>query len=329
VAPMSQLAHVPKVSVLVPTFNVARYVGECLASVRAQKMSDWECIVVDDGSTDGTPERIRENADPRIKLIIQSNKGVSAARNLGLANATGQYLLFLDGDDRLHPEALSRLSARLDSQPQAVAAYGTVWTIFEDGSPYPQKPLHRRQFPSGNLLKRMMRGETFLLMGCALVRGTDARELGGFKTDLRLSEDWEFWCRMAARGPFVFVGTAPEVSYVRVRALSASRLLSPSWENHVPTIEAVLTNPVLASKFEHTEWRRLTREVLAFHLWEAGRVNFTARRYGEARRLMLRSFTKAITAKRLVLFAIAQASQLLGVSLVPRLRFLDEDAHHR
>jgi hypothetical protein len=113
-----------------------------------------------------------------------------------------------------------------------------------------------------------------------------------------------------------------------MRTGSSSRLLSLNWENHRPPIQAVLSNPVLASKFTQAEWRRLTRQVLAAHLWEAGRVNFTARRYAEARRLMLQSFTRDITAKRLALFAIAQASQLLGVSLLPRLRFLDEYANH-
>lgn len=316
----------PKVSVVVPTFNVARYVGDCLASVRAQTLTDWECIVVDDGSSDGTRERIRRNADPRIRLIAQSNKGVSTARNVGLASASGTYLLFLDGDDLLHPEALSRLSTHLDAHAQAVAAYGTVWAIFEDGRSYPQKPLRRRRFQSGDLLERMIR-ENFLLVGMIMLRTDTARALGGFNTSLRLGEDWEFWCRLAARGAFRFIGAAPEVSYVRVRARSASRLLSPNWENHLPTVEAVLSNPVLASRFRDAEWRRLTREVLASHLWEAGRVNFTERRYASARRLMLQSFTKAITAKRLALFAIAQASQLLGVSLVPRLRFHDEDAN--
>jgi hypothetical protein len=89
----------------------------------------------------------------------------------------------------------------------------------------------------------------------------------------------------------------------------------------------VLSNCVLASRFGQAEWRRLTRQVLASHLWEAGRVNFTARRYAEARRLMLQSFARDVTARRLALFAIAQASQLLGVSLLPRLRFLDEYAN--
>jgi glycosyltransferase involved in cell wall biosynthesis len=316
-----------KVSVVVPTFNVARYVGQCLASVRAQTLSGWECIVVDDGSTDGTPERVRDIAEPRIRLITQANRGVSSARNVGLTHATGSRLVFLDGDDLIHPQALQRLSTHLDAHPQAVAAYGTLWKIFEDGRPYPQRALHTHEhyYESGNVLSRMIR-QNFLQVGSVMVRTAAARQLGGFRTDLRLGEDWEFWCRLAARGEFRFIGSVPQVSYLRMRTASASRALSPTWENHLAAIQAVLSNAELASRFDAAEWRRLNRQVFAFHLWEAGRVNFTARRYAEARRLMLRSFARGITAKRLALFVLAQASQLLGVSLVPRLRFLDDDA---
>jgi glycosyltransferase involved in cell wall biosynthesis len=320
----------PKVSVVIPTYNVSSYVDACLASVEAQTLGDWECIVVDDGSTDGTPQRVREKADARIRLIAQSNQGVSRARNAGLAHAGGTYVLFLDGDDMLHPQALERLSADLDAHPEAAAAYGTLWQIFEDGSPYPQKALRRRRrnFRSGDLLERMFRGENFLQVATTMLRTDTARDLGGFKTDLRLGEDWEFWCRVGTRGEFRFIGMEPEVSYIRMRTASTSRLLSPIWENHVPTIQAVLTNPVIEMRFGEAKWRRLRRHVMAFHLWECGRVNFTARRFREARRLMLQSFSRHITAKRLVLFSIAQASELLGVSLVSRLRFLDEDAQH-
>jgi hypothetical protein len=207
-----------------------------------------------------------------------------------------------------------------------VAAYGTAWLVFEDGRPYPQKALHRRgaSHPSGNVLARMIR-ENVLLVGMTMLRTATGRELRGFDTRLRLGEDWEFWCRLAARGEFRFIGTHPEVSRIRVRSGSASGQLSHTWENHLPTVEAIVSNPALAARFGQTEWRRLTRQVLASHLWEAGRVNFTARRYTEARGLMLRALAKDLTAKRLALFAIAQASQLLGVSLYPRLRFVDED----
>jgi glycosyltransferase involved in cell wall biosynthesis len=322
-------SRAPKVTVVIPAFNVASYVADCLASVRAQTLPDWECIVVDDGSTDGTAERVRGIADPRIRLHSQRNQGVSAARNAGLAQARGAYVLFLDGDDRLHPQALSRLASRLDPHPESVAAYGTVWVIFEDGSPYPQKPLRVRRIPpSGDVLGALLRWELFLQIGSVMIRTTAARRLGGFKEELRLSEDWEFCCRLAALGHFRFVGAEPEVSHVRMRTRSASRSLSPDWENHLPTLRAVIESRVLASRFPEGDWRRLKRQVLAAHLWEAGRMNFIARRYGEARRLMLRSFSQGITAKRIALFLIAQVSQLVGVSLVPRLRFLDEDARH-
>jgi glycosyltransferase involved in cell wall biosynthesis len=320
------LSGAPPVTIVIPAFNVARYIRDCLASVRVQTIPEWECIVVDDGSTDGTAERVRQCADPRIRLIEQRNKGVSAARNAGLAAARGKYVLFLDGDDLLHREALARLSAELDGDAQAVAAYGGVWAIFEDGSSYPQKALQRRRFLSGDLLEALMRWEIFLSVGCTLTRAESARAVGGFNEGLRLSEDWEFWCRLAASGTFRFVGPVPEVSYCRLRTWSASRQLSPKWENHLPTIRAVTSNRQLAARFGEVRWRRLTRELLASQLWEAGRMNFIARRYAEARRLMLRSFAQSVTPKRIALFVIAQASQLLGVSLVPRLRFLDEDA---
>jgi glycosyltransferase involved in cell wall biosynthesis len=294
--------------------------------VRAQTLADWECIVVDDGSTDATARRTRGHGDARIRLYRQANQGVSAARNAGLALAEGAYVLFLDGDDRLHPRALQRLCAPLDARPDAVASYGTVWAIAEDGGAHPQKPLARRRFGSGDLLRPLLRGEVFFLMGSTLARTRDARALQGFRGDLRLSEDWEFWCRLAARGEFAFVGCEPEVSCVRIRPGSASRALATAWENHLPTIEAVSRNAALAARFGRDEWRRLTREMLAAHLFEAGRVNFTARRHAEARRLMLRALWRRPTAKRLALFALAQASQLVGVALAPRLRFLDQDA---
>jgi glycosyltransferase involved in cell wall biosynthesis len=314
----------PSVSVVVPAFNVARYIGACLASLRAQDFESWECIVVDDGSTDGTAERVLAHADARVRLLVQKNRGVSAARNAGLAAARGEHVLFLDGDDLLHLRALGRLTAALDADARASVAYGTSWLVFEDGRPYPQKPLRRRRhaFPSGDVLARVLR-ENFLLVGATLVRTEHARALGGLDERLRLSEDWEFWCRLAARGEFRFVGAEPEVSRVRVRAGSCSVRLSVDWENHLPTLLAVFSNKALAGRFDEAQWRRLVREVTAAHLWEAGRVNFTARRFAEARRLMLRSLASAVTAKRLALFVLAQASQLLGTALVPRLRFLD------
>ncbi len=94
-----------KISVIVPVYNVEKYLGECIDSVRAQTMTDWELILVNDGSPDNSDKICRDYAsrDSRIKYIVQENAGVSAARNNGMKHATGDYLFFLDSDDAICP----------------------------------------------------------------------------------------------------------------------------------------------------------------------------------------------------------------------------------
>lgn len=100
----------PHVSVIVPCFNVAPYIAQCLDSLIAQTFRDWEAICVDDGSTDGTGDVLRRYADlePRITVISQPNAGISAARNVGLDHATGEYVVFVDGDDWLSEDVIER-----------------------------------------------------------------------------------------------------------------------------------------------------------------------------------------------------------------------------
>ena len=317
---------VPVVTVIVPAYNIAGFIDDCLDSVLAQGFSDWECWVVDDGSLDATAARVLARTDPRIQLVQQPNAGVSAARNAGLAKALGRYAMFLDGDDRLHPQALERLAAALDGHPEASAAFGTLVKILADGSLYPgQKPLARHHYPSGDVLARIVEENFLANGGHVLVRTAAARAVGGFDASLRLSEDWEFWCRLAASGEFFFIGTAPEVFYLRVHRASAAAAAS-DWAKHQASLDAVLGNPALRGRFPAASWRRLARRVRASHMWEAGRVNFTTRRFAAARRLMLRSLLLHPRAKRIALFLLAQASQALNRPLASRLRFTDMDA---
>lgn len=324
--PPHDAAHAPAVSVVVPAYNVAGFIGPCLDSVLAQSLPTWECLVVDDGSGDDTAERVGRFTDPRIRLLRQANGGVSAARNAGLAEARGAAVLFLDGDDLLHPTALARLDTALRGHAEAVATFGSFVKLLVDGTPYPQqKPLAQHRYPSGDVLLPMIRENFLANGGHVLVRTKAARRIGGFDATLRLSEDWEFWCRLAAQGAFYFIGSVPEVFSLRVRPGSASGPLAADWANHRHSLDAVLGNPELRRRFEPAAWQALGREVRASHLWEAGRVNFTTRRFGEARRLMLRSLRLALRRKRLALFVLAQVSQLANRSLVSRLRFVDDD----
>ena len=315
------------VTVVVPAYNAGGYIEECLASLSAQSAPGWCAVVVDDGSTDDTAERVTGLADARIRLVPQENAGVSSARNRGLAETRTERVMFLDADDRLHPTALERLGRGLDDTPDAVAAFGALRKMLADGRPYPgEKPLEAVRYPDGDVLEPMLRENFLANGGHVLVRTAEARAAGGFDPRLRLSEDWEFWCRLALRGPFHYIGAPPEVFTLRMTPGSASGGLAADWNHHLGALEAVLGNPEIQARFAPSVWRRLASRVEASHRWEAGRVNFTCRNFGVARQLMLSALRADPTPKRMALFALAQASQATGRSLVSRLRFRDEDA---
>lgn len=107
-----------KFSIIIPIFNVAQYLPKCLDSVLAQTCADFEAVCVNDGSTDNSLEILEEyqEKDPRIKVVSQANGGLSAARNVGLLHAQGDYVFFLDSDDWIEPDALEILSGKLSDE---------------------------------------------------------------------------------------------------------------------------------------------------------------------------------------------------------------------
>jgi len=125
-----------KVSIITPLFNKGPYIAETIASVCAQTLPDWEMIVVDNGSTDDGPEQVRSISDQeeRICLISSPKRGPGAARNFGLARASGEWVLFLDADDLLEPDYLTIQLDTASRNPQADIIAG-FWQEFRDGDP--------------------------------------------------------------------------------------------------------------------------------------------------------------------------------------------------
>lgn len=123
----------PVLSVIVPFYNVEKYIGPCLDSIAAQTMPDLEVICVDDGSGDDGPAVVESRAagDPRIALVRQDNKGVGRARNVGLRRATGRYLAFVDGDDTVPPDAFKRLVSSLETSGSDLAC-GNVMRLYRN-----------------------------------------------------------------------------------------------------------------------------------------------------------------------------------------------------
>jgi glycosyltransferase involved in cell wall biosynthesis len=193
------------VSVIIPARNAAAYIGEAIDSALAQDCVT-DIIVVDDGSTDDTIAIVRAIRDPRLCLIRNDASGVSAARNLGARNAAGDWLVFLDADDRLRSGAVATLLAAARGAPRAVLVYGDYNTIDSEGRPIGRRGLLKgRQKPSGDVLTQLASGNFIVNGGIMLVRADAFRAAGGFDVSLRYCEDWHCWCRLAAIGEFAFV----------------------------------------------------------------------------------------------------------------------------
>jgi len=125
----------PKVSVVTPVFNAERFLPAAIESILGQTFPDFELLIIDDGSTDGSPEigRRYQRQDARVRLLAQDKRGVSATRNLGLSQARGVYIAWLDADDAAHTERLATQAAYLDAHPETVILGSAFRQIDEDG----------------------------------------------------------------------------------------------------------------------------------------------------------------------------------------------------
>jgi glycosyltransferase involved in cell wall biosynthesis len=187
------------VSVIMPAYNVAGYIGEAMASVVAQTMTDWELLVVDDGSTDDTAARVRELAarEPRIRFFQKDNGGISSARNVALRESTGAFLAILDSDDVWEPNYLSEQLAIFAAHPGTDIVTGNGWFRGSslDGQfarPYPDA----RPQPT---LATILGDETSIFI-MSVFRRRVYEAVGEFDENLRTNEDYDFWLRAAIAG---------------------------------------------------------------------------------------------------------------------------------
>lgn len=193
---MSEPADRSTVSVVIPSYNHARYVSLAIESVLAQTYLDWEAIVVDDGSTDETQATVARFTDPRVRYLYQENQGLSAARNAGIRIAHGEYLAFLDADDEWAPDFLRRCVEALAADETVAGVYTRCHFIDQHGTILPQlggETVDRAEF------RRRIEENGFFPPCAALVRAAIVRKVGMFDTQLAASgtEDWDLWLRIS------------------------------------------------------------------------------------------------------------------------------------
>jgi glycosyltransferase involved in cell wall biosynthesis len=195
----------PTISVVVPAYNVERTILETIASVLKQTFSDFELIVINDGSTDGTLGLLSIVNDPRLKVYSYENGGLPVARNRGIACSTGEFITFIDGDDLWTPDKLELQLITLQQHPKAGAVYS--WTLFMDEkgeSFHPGEPIYFK----GNILPQLL-VKNFIASGSnVMLRRRAIASAGEFDPTLKSCEDWDYWLRVAANWNFVVVPKA-------------------------------------------------------------------------------------------------------------------------
>ena len=228
----------PTVSIIIPAHNVAPYIGETLASVMVQRFTDYEVIVVNDGSTDETEAALAPFRD-RIVYLWQENRGVSSARNAALRVARGRYIALLDGDDIWLPGYLKTLVARLEGDEKMDIVYPNA--IFF-GSPRWEGKLFMDTYPSREpvTFEKLLTRECVVFIS-SMFRREAAEEAGGFDETLGACEDFDMWLRMAQRGFRFSFTTEPLVRYRRrSSSLSSDEMKMPS--NLIKVYEKVMAN---------------------------------------------------------------------------------------
>ncbi len=192
-----------KVTVIIPTYNRAHYLGEAIESVLNQTFDDFELIVIDDGSTDNTPELVRAIGDRRVRYLQCSHRGISASLNAGICEARGRYIARLDSDDLWRPEMLSTLVAILDTRPDIGVAYGKAQAMDSAGSILTHSRGSAEHFPGDSL--RSLVYEDCTCNIALLARRESLARAGSYDETLVANEDWDMWLRVARCDRFWFV----------------------------------------------------------------------------------------------------------------------------
>jgi glycosyltransferase involved in cell wall biosynthesis len=216
----------PRFSVIIPVYNRADLITETIASVQAQTFTDWECIVVDDGSTDNTAEVVKSiaAADSRVRYVYQKNAERSAARNKGISCAKGLYVCFLDSDDRYLSEYLSRLSDFLLSQNDPKALVVSDFFLW-DGAVQQKVDVPHLQ---GNACEWLFTNPVSPSRACV------HREIlieFKFREEITMVEDSVLWCSIATKFP-VFRLPEPLILYRVHEGNSVNRSTTAAFKRH-------------------------------------------------------------------------------------------------
>ncbi|MBE8716030.1 glycosyltransferase family 2 protein [Cellvibrio polysaccharolyticus] len=211
----------PKATIIIPAYNAEKYIASTLESILNQTFSNFECIIIDDGSTDNTVSYAKKINDPRFQIIsIENSGGPSVPRNIGLDCAKGEYIFIFDSDDLMHPQKIELSVAALDKYNGAnflftnfssinendrvlkesfLDEYDTLWNIFPDGD-----RVQVEQINSGVLYSTIL-SANYIGTSSVVIRRSSLTESDRFSEDLKNGDDYLFWVRFSKKNNAVFI----------------------------------------------------------------------------------------------------------------------------
>lgn len=211
----------PLVSVIIPCYNYGKYVGDAIDSVKMQSYENWECVVVNDGSTDDSETRILDaiNGDERFTYLKEENKGASSARNAGICKSKGKYIVSLDADDVIFSDYLKNGVRYMEEHGECVVYYGRVYFWYSENTPQTLK----RWLLTPTLDYKDMLKKNYIYV-TSMIRRKDYDRIGGYDEKLNGYEDWEFYIRLLYRHFHLFVDNHTDALLYRQHGKSLNNL---------------------------------------------------------------------------------------------------------
>jgi len=191
------------VSIIIPTFNYGKYISQAIDSVLNQSYRDFEIIVIDDGSTDNTGQIIESNYSNVVRYFYQDNQGPGAARNKGLEQVQGQFIIFLDADDYFLPENLQTKVNYMLEHPHVDWVFSDVLFVdgkgkfLQRGSDYFHKIYHETKFPSHDIFSKLLEHGNFISTASLIIRKNCFDIIHDFAEDLLMHQDYFQWLTLA------------------------------------------------------------------------------------------------------------------------------------
>lgn len=268
----------PRVSVVLPVYNGARYLAEAIESVLAQTYPHWEIVAVNDGSRDHSNEIVgRYLESRRVKYIEQSNQGVARARNTGIAHSCGEFIALLDQDDVWLPDKLEKEVAFLDAHREAALVHARVSCIDGAGMPMSCKGwIYVGPDASGLCAEQLLSGNRIAPL-TVVIRRSCLEQVGVFEPAFEPADDWQLWLRVAARFPLGFLDAT--VARYRVHDANESKNLLKMKMSEIAVME--FFRSCYPKHVRRMNRRAIESKLIAFYE-EAARLLRSDGRPGEA-----------------------------------------------